>query len=384
MRYNTANFGQTFIWWNIGLTNVKFFFTSCVLNTSKKKTDANLLDVKPIISYTEGKLVKYHKLLNSKKLVKQYSTNCSNKKTDFKTSLPSNIKLAPWWVSGIIDSEGNFSILVQNTNNGPKITLAFKVTQKEHSLGILLDLQKYFDCGNIYIDNRKENAYKFSVNRIGDIVNKVIPHLDKYPLFTSKNLDYLDFKKVALLMKDKLHLNKEVMYGILLLKSKMNSLRSFEERWNYLKNFEDIKLNNEWVQAFVDGEGSFQFGIANAMSRGKPYIALTPTLEIAQSNHDVGILNAFVQFFGCGYLKPKYDINDIDAAKSSRIVNRFVIHQHSVVTEFFDKYPLLTRKHLDYLDWKKLIQLKAERAQDTPEGLQKMKDIKASMNKGRS
>lgn len=86
------------------------------------------------------------------------------------------------------------------------------------------------------------------------------------------------------------------------------------------------------------------------MSRGKPYTALTPTLEIAQSNHDVGILNAFVQFFGCGYLKPKYDINDIEAVKSSRIVNRFVVNQHAVVTEFFDKYPLLTRKYLDYLD----------------------------------
>ena len=112
-------------------------------------------------------------------------------------------------------------------------------------------------------------------------------------------------------------------------------------------------------------------------------MSLAPTLEIAQSNHDVLLLNAFIQFFGCGYLKPKYDIYDLDAVKNSRIVNRFIINQHSVVTEFFDKYHLLTRKYLDYLDWKTLIQLKGERAQDTVEGLQKMKDIKAHMNKGR-
>lgn len=333
---------------------------------------------------TDLKLAKCQNISIRTKLVREYSTPCSIQKTDFKSCLPSDIILAPWWVSGIIDSEGNFSVFTQKTNSGYKISLAFKVTQKEHSMGILLDLQKYFGCGNIYLDNKKENAYKFSVNKVEDIINNVIPHLDKYPLLTSKHLDYLDFKKVALLMKDKRHLNKEVMDDILLIKNNMNSLRSFEERWYYLKKSEPIKLNNEWVQAFIDGEGSFQFGIANAMSRGKPYTALTPTLEIAQSNHDVGILNAFVQFFGCGYLKPKYDINDIEATKSSRIVNRFVVNQHSVVTEFFDKYPLLTRKSLDYLDWKKLIQLKAERAQDTPEGLQKMKDIKASMNKGRS
>jgi hypothetical protein len=56
------------------------------------------------------------------------------------------------------------------------------------------------------------------------------------------------------------------------------------------------------------------------------------------------------QNFGHGYLKPKYDIDSLEAAKASRIVNRYVINQHSVITEFLDKYPMLTRKYLDYLD----------------------------------
>jgi hypothetical protein len=252
-----------------------------------------------------------------------------------------------------------------------------------------VDLQKYFNCGNIYWDNQKENAYKFTINKIDDIIEKVIPHLDKYPLITSKYLDYQDFKKAALLLKEKLYLSKEgnlaykTIEEILSLKNNMNSLRSFEERWNYLESCQPIKLNNEWVQAFIDGEGSFQFGITNTVNRGKPYLALTHTLEIAQSNHDILLLNAFIQFFGCGYLKPKYDINDLNAAKNSRIVNRLIINQYSVVTEFLDKYPLITRKHLDYLDWKKLIQLKTEGTHKTLEGLQKMKDIKTFMNKGR-
>lgn len=269
-------------------------------------------------------------------------------------------------------------------SSGIKLGLAFKVTQKGHSKGILLALQRYFGCGNIYIDNKKEDAYKFSVNKIDDIINYVIPLLDKYSLRTSKNLDYQDFKKVALLMKDKQHLNPKVKEEIVLIKNNMNSLRSFEERWNYLKNSEPISLSSEWVQAFVDGEGCFQFGMSNTVNRGKPYIALTPTLEIAQSNHDVAILNAIIQFFGYGYLKPKYDINNLEAAKASRIVNRLVINQHSVIIDFFDKYPLYTRKLLDYKDWKTLIQLKAEGAHRTPEGLKKMQSIKASMNKGRS
>lgn len=301
-----------------------------------------------------------------------------------KYSLDLGVILSPEWVTGIIDSEGNFSINSQKTQKGCKITLAFKVTQKGHSKGILLSLQKYFGCGNIYYDNKKEDAYKFSVNRIDDIINNVIPIIDKFTLITSKNLDYLDFKKVAILMKDKQHLNPEILKNIILIKNNMNSLRSFDERWTYLKNLGSIKLSDSWVQAFVDGEGSFQFTISNTVNRGKPYLALNSTLEVAQSNHDVGILNALIEFFGNGYLKPKYDINDIEAAKASRIVNRFVINQNSVVIDFFDKYPLLTRKELDYLDWKKLIKLKKEGAHHTSEGLQEMRDIKTSMNKGRN
>lgn len=187
----------------------------------------------------------------------QNNRNCHNLSTHDSYLVAERVNLTPGWVSGIIDSEGNFSILVQQTKGGCKIGLAFKVTQKGHSKGILLALQRYFGCGNIYIDNKKEDAYKFSVNKIDDIVNNVIPLLEKYSLLTSKNLDYLDFKKVALLMKDKQHLNPKVKEEIVLIKNNMNSLRSFEERWNYLKNSEPIKLSSEWVQAFVDGEGSF-------------------------------------------------------------------------------------------------------------------------------
>lgn len=308
----------------------------------------------------------------------------SHIKVDFNSALSSGYALHPDWVTGIIDSEGNFSITVQKTNNNTKISLLFKVTQKEHSMGILLDLQNYFGCGNIHIDNKTANAYKFSITKLEDILTKVIPCLNKYPLITSKNLDYQDWKKVALLMKDKLHLDKDIQKKILLIKDNMNSLRNFEERWNFIKNSEPILLSNEWVQAFIDGEGCFQFGISKTVNRGKPYVALTPTLEVAQSNHDVGVLNALIQYFGHGYLKPKYDINDLDAVKNSRIVNRFIMNQHEIIIQFFDKYPLLTRKYLDYLDWKKLIQLKNDKVHKTPEGLKQMQDLKASMNKGRS
>ncbi len=141
-----------------------------------------------------------------------------------------NQNLAPQWVTGFVDAEGNFSIFVQKAKSGYKFVLAYKVTQKGHSAGVLHDLKRYFECGNIHIDNKKEDAYKFNVNKLDDIINKVIPHFDKYPLLTSKNLDYQDFKKVAYMMKDGLHLTEEGMKNIISIKENMNSTRPFEDR----------------------------------------------------------------------------------------------------------------------------------------------------------
>jgi len=108
--------------------------------------------------------------------------------------------------------------------------LSYKVTQKEHSAGILYDLQRYFGCGNVHIDNRKEKALKFNVTKIDDIINKIIPHFEKYPLLTYKNLDYQDFRKVAHMIKDGVHLSEPGMNSIISIKENMNSKRSFEER----------------------------------------------------------------------------------------------------------------------------------------------------------
>lgn len=284
-------------------------------------------------------------------------------------------RLSPYWVTGIVDAEGNFSINKQRTDDKYKFSLAFKVTQKEHSLGILYDLKNFFNCGHIHIDNKQENAYKYNIAKLDDIIKFVIPHFDKYPLVTSKNLDFLDFKRVALL-KNKLSLDE-----VLSIKNNMNSKRSFMERWNYYDN-KNIILKNEWVQAFIDGEGTFQFNISKTVNRNKPYIAYTPSMSIAQSSHSIKLLKAITEFFGVGYLKPKYDVTDKDYYETIKI-SRCIINQHSVITNFVDKYPMFTRKHLDYLSWKKLIKLKKDKQHNTFEGRLLIENIRASMNSKR-
>lgn len=214
---------------------------------------------------------------------------------------------------------------------------------------ILLDLKQFFNCGSIIIDNKNFAAYKFTVTRLDDLLNKVIPHFDKYHLVGSKQLDYLDFKKAVFLSKDG---SRVTNYNLIVfIKNKMNKKRPFSERWYFLNTL-SINLKAEWLQAFIDGEGCFQCSIVDTTCRGKPYLAISHTLEIAQSSHDVKVLYAIKEYFGLGYLKPKYDITSLHAAKNTntRAINRFILTNTESIINFFAEYPLFTRKHLDYLD----------------------------------
>jgi hypothetical protein len=102
--------------------------------------------------------------------------------------------LLPWQITGLTDGEGGFycSILKTGSKTGYRVKLEFKVVQKNHSSGVLLQLQNYFSCGSVVIDNRKTETNKYHVTYLNDILNKIIPHFDSYPCLTSKYLNFRD------------------------------------------------------------------------------------------------------------------------------------------------------------------------------------------------
>jgi hypothetical protein len=65
----------------------------------------------------------------------------------------------------------------------------------------------------------------FRVSSHNDIINIIIPLFEKYPIQGNKYLDYADFMKVALLMKNKVHLTPEGLDQIRKIKAGMNTGR---------------------------------------------------------------------------------------------------------------------------------------------------------------
>jgi hypothetical protein len=179
-------------------------------------------------------------------------------------------KLDPWYVTGLADGEGNFSINItirkdRSTPGVKKISFAFKVTQSAPNAGILYDLLRYFGVGSVVIDNRSDNTLKYHVQNQSDLLNVIIPHFLAYPLVTCKRLNFEDFKS-ALEMQAGLRsplTGTTVVNSIEQLKAAMNKERSFEDKFNSVS----VKvLDPQWVLAFADGEGLFYVytGIKNS------------------------------------------------------------------------------------------------------------------------
>ena len=75
------------------------------------------------------------------------------------------------------------------------------------------------ECGNVY---NSENKVEFKITKFEDLVEKLIPFLNKYPIQGVKLLDYLDFLKVIKLIKDKAHLTEKGLNEIIKIKAGVN------------------------------------------------------------------------------------------------------------------------------------------------------------------
>ena len=67
-----------------------------------------------------------------------------------------------------------------------------------------------------------DKTLKYEVRSLDDLISKIIPHFEVYPLFSSKNDDFKLFKEICFLMKDEKHRVSSGLKRIVNLACKMN------------------------------------------------------------------------------------------------------------------------------------------------------------------
>lgn len=146
------------------------------------------------------------------------------------------LNLTSQYILGLVDSEGMFGLIVGKGGGptGNKFSLEFKITQKGHSLDVLLAIQDFFGCGHIAVDNSKDGTMKYVVTDLASIINIIIPFFLANKLLSSKYLNFLDFVKMSDIISNGSHLTMEGAQSLLSIYAGMNSKRTWMDKYNFM------------------------------------------------------------------------------------------------------------------------------------------------------
>lgn len=114
-------------------------------------------------------------------------------------------RLNPWWIVGFVDGEGCFSVSTfknRTCKSGKQTLFEFVITQSETSRTAMEAIQKFFECGHIYINRRYDNHHqhllRYCVRKQSDLREKIIPFFQKYHLQSAKRYQFEEFYKKLL------------------------------------------------------------------------------------------------------------------------------------------------------------------------------------------
>nr|QJT69013.1 LAGLIDADG endonuclease [Fusarium asiaticum]QJT69241.1 LAGLIDADG endonuclease [Fusarium asiaticum]QJT69300.1 LAGLIDADG endonuclease [Fusarium asiaticum] len=133
------------------------------------------------------------------------------------------------WFAGFIDSDGNFSIKGFSSDN-LRTYLGFQFYLPQRAIGVNGDsseviMQKLADFLNCKLSFKtfKEGFTQYVVNTSSKESNKIlVEYLERYPLLSSKYLDFKDWEKALNLYLKKLHRDPKYLEEIRNLKLGMN------------------------------------------------------------------------------------------------------------------------------------------------------------------
>jgi hypothetical protein len=308
----------------------------------------------------------------------------------------------PWFISGFTDAEGCFLIIVRKAPKNKMawgIEVNFRINLHKKDINLLKLIQSYFGVGRIGKD--RNGCSDYVIGYLDDILAKIIPHFDKYPLKTKKKADYILFREVVMIMKGREHLTRDGLQRIINIRATINkglnpALETAfpntvpvarpdpiptlcTERKNSLITSCDVTENKyiihpQWVAGFTSGDGCFKVIIRvskayQAKNRVNIIFVLTQHIK------DKLLLESLVSFFECGQA---YSYKD-----HTQYISQSFIDNYEKILPFFRKYPIKGVKSLDLDDWGKVAEMIKTKAHLTNEGFYNIRLIKTGMNKGR-
>jgi hypothetical protein len=271
------------------------------------------------------------------------------------------------WFCGLTDSEGSFMFLRKQDGYGFKFAIQLHIDD----LKMLHFIQSTLEIGKVYITG---SAARFVVTNLKE-TPKIINIFSRYPLNTTKFLNFQDYKKAFEIYTSSRLKTPEIIDKVEKIRMGMNKFRrDFTQGPTH-----SVHLTSYWLLGFVEGDGSFW--IRNNF---------TLSFNIAQSSKDLVLMEAIKDFFNnlgsTVYANGQSLDNAATLYHSNNMIN-LIINRLDYITKvlipFFDTLTWQSKKELDYQDWKTILKFRGLGLQYTEEGVRVIKNILSQMNNNR-
>jgi hypothetical protein len=162
------------------------------------------------------------------------------------------------WLAGFTDADGHFNLSITNRKNSNKrIHLQYRIEVKTfYNKSLVMNSENYSSfvpiCNTIaeylglgiYHRTRKERYHMITISTTSIRTNtNVVEYFERFPLFSSKYLDYIDWKTIHVMQINKLHLTAEGQRFCEEVKRNFNKNRQ-KLFWDHLNNFY-LKVNEK-------------------------------------------------------------------------------------------------------------------------------------------
>ena len=137
-----------------------------------------------------------------------------------------------------------------------------------------------------------------------------------------------------------------------------------------------MKLDALWITGFVDGEGCFHVGI-NTHAEMTAGFQVLPEFTVVQHKRDVQVLHALKSYFGCGVVR----VNHGDRM-AYRVRGQKDLYER--IVPFFIKHPLKTKKNVDFIKFRRVLELMQAGVHLKAEGIEEIRSVASQMNRGHS
>lgn len=137
-------------------------------------------------------------------------------------------------------------------------------------------------------------------------------------------------------------------------------------------DYQQERLDAQWIIGFVDGEGCFYVGFNRPHYR-RNYWQVLPEFRVVQHKRDEKVLYQFKEFFGFGKVTVNHGERKEFRVRGLENLNKLV--------KFFKDNPLKTSKQRSFEVFAEIIERMNKGKHLTKEGLDKIAELASQMNR---